>query len=55
MKKITRDELLVQEALKKTVSSAEDCEHDPALHRNLKPHKGKPEYDPTYKVYREDC
>ena len=29
-----------------------DSEHDTRLHRNLKPHKGKPEYDPNYKTYK---
>ena len=53
MKKIIRDELLVEGSLKEPVSSKEDCEHDLTLHSKLKPHKGKPEYDPDYKVYRD--
>lgn len=30
-----------------------DSEHDTRLHRNLKPHKGKPEYDPKYQTYKD--
>jgi hypothetical protein len=30
-----------------------DSEHDTRLHKNLKPHKGKPEYDPNYKTYKD--
>lgn len=30
-----------------------DSEHDTRLHKNLKPHKGKPEYDPKYRTYKD--
>ena len=29
-----------------------DSEHDTRLHKQLKPHTGKPEYDPKYKTYK---
>ena len=29
-----------------------DSEHYTRLHKNLRPHKGKPEYDPKYKTYK---
>lgn len=53
MKKIIRDELLAERSLKESVDHREDCEHDLTLHSKLKPHRGKPEYDPNYKVYRD--
>ncbi len=41
---------------KKSTSSEKwgDSEHDTRLHKNLKPHKGKPEYDPKYKTYLKE-
>lgn len=29
-----------------------DAEHDTGVHKNLRPHKGKPDYDPRYGTYR---
>ena len=42
----------VTEEKKESMEKWGDSEHDTRLHKNLKPHKGKPEYDPKYKTYK---
>ncbi len=43
----------VAEEKKVSLERFGDSEHDTRLHKNLKPHKGKPEYDPKYKTYKD--